>query len=99
MLYRNLNNPNNMIANSAQDGKLISLLVELLNNTDSNLLLQNDSSDSEVDWWHQAHVCLDVCVCPAGWYKATKDEDCICIYVFVFIFVRFWAIEEMNILN
>lgn len=49
MLYRNLNNPSNAIANSAQDGKLISLLVELLNNTDSNPLAQSHGSDSEVD--------------------------------------------------
>ncbi|XP_070829883.1 ATP-dependent RNA helicase DHX30 [Chaetodon trifascialis] len=49
MLYRNLSNPNKAITNSAQDGKLISLLVELLNNTDSDLLIQNHSSDSEVD--------------------------------------------------
>lgn len=49
MLYRNLNNPGNTIANSAQDGKLISLLVELLNNTDSNPFVQNHNSDSEVD--------------------------------------------------
>ncbi|XP_029380368.1 ATP-dependent RNA helicase DHX30 isoform X1 [Echeneis naucrates] len=49
MLYRNLSNPNNMIHNSSQDGKLISLLVELLNNTDSNPLAQNYNSDSEVD--------------------------------------------------
>lgn len=43
MLYRNLSNPDNVITNSVQDGKLISLLVELLNNTDSN------PSVSEVD--------------------------------------------------
>ncbi|KAL6103838.1 dhx30 [Pungitius sinensis] len=49
MLYRNLNNPGNAIANSSQDGKLISLLVELLNNTDSNPLAQGQGSDSEVD--------------------------------------------------
>ncbi|XP_074507554.1 ATP-dependent RNA helicase DHX30 [Sebastes fasciatus] len=52
MLYRNLNNPSNAINNSSQDGKLISLLVELLNNTDSNPFAQNhnsDNSDSEVD--------------------------------------------------
>lgn len=47
MLYRNLNNPTNAIANSSQDGKLISLLVELLNNTDLNPFAHN--SDSEVD--------------------------------------------------
>uniref|UniRef100_A0A8C3AZL0 RNA helicase n=1 Tax=Cyclopterus lumpus TaxID=8103 RepID=A0A8C3AZL0_CYCLU len=47
MLYRNLNHPSNAIANSSQDGKLISLFVELLNNTDSNPSAQ--SSDSEVD--------------------------------------------------
>ncbi|KAM6920019.1 ATP-dependent RNA helicase DHX30 [Lycodopsis pacificus] len=47
MLYRNLNNPSNAITNSSQDGKLIALLVELLNNTDS--LAQSHDSDSEVD--------------------------------------------------
>ncbi|XP_071346753.1 ATP-dependent RNA helicase DHX30 [Trachinotus anak] len=49
MLYRNLNSPNNAITNTSQDGKLISLLVELLNNTDSNPFTQSDNSDSEVD--------------------------------------------------
>ncbi|XP_034744071.1 ATP-dependent RNA helicase DHX30 [Etheostoma cragini] len=49
MLYRNLNNPRNAITNSSQDGKLISLLVELLNNTDLNPFAQNHDSDSEVD--------------------------------------------------
>ncbi|XP_054452635.1 ATP-dependent RNA helicase DHX30 [Anoplopoma fimbria] len=49
MLYRNLNNPSNAITNSSQDGKLISLLVELLNNTDSSPLAQSHTSDSEVD--------------------------------------------------
>lgn len=43
MLYRNLKDPNNAIANAAHDGRLISLLAELLNNTDSN------HSDEEVD--------------------------------------------------
>ncbi|KAM6919240.1 ATP-dependent RNA helicase DHX30 [Xenentodon cancila] len=46
MLYRNLNNPNN--ANTFQDGKLISLIVELLNNTESNPL-HCGSKESEVD--------------------------------------------------
>lgn len=46
MMYRNLSNPDNIVAHAAQDGKLISLLVELLNNTD---FLQSHSSDSEVD--------------------------------------------------
>lgn len=45
MLYRNLNSPSD--TNSSQDGKLISLLVELLNNTESNPCVHN--SDSEVD--------------------------------------------------
>nr|XP_004542827.2 putative ATP-dependent RNA helicase DHX30 [Maylandia zebra] len=45
MLHRNLNSPSN--TNASQDGKLISLLVQLLNNTDSNPLVH--SSDSEVD--------------------------------------------------
>nr|XP_046264175.1 ATP-dependent RNA helicase DHX30 [Scatophagus argus] len=49
MLYRNLSNPSNAITNSAQDGKLISLLIELLNNTDSNPFTPNLNSDSEVD--------------------------------------------------
>ncbi|KAF3699413.1 putative ATP-dependent RNA helicase DHX30 [Channa argus] len=49
MLYRNLSDPNNAITNCSQDGKLISLLVELLNKTDSNPLAQNPNSDSEVD--------------------------------------------------
>uniref|UniRef100_UPI0037E81DAC ATP-dependent RNA helicase DHX30 n=1 Tax=Semicossyphus pulcher TaxID=241346 RepID=UPI0037E81DAC len=50
MLYRNLSNPNNAITNSSQDGELISLLVELLNNTDSKPFAQTaDGSDSEVD--------------------------------------------------
>ncbi|XP_075953803.1 ATP-dependent RNA helicase DHX30 [Anarhichas minor] len=49
MLYRNLNNPSNAIANSSQDGKLIALLVELLNNTDSDSSAQSHDSDSEVD--------------------------------------------------
>ncbi|XP_040910284.1 ATP-dependent RNA helicase DHX30 [Toxotes jaculatrix] len=49
MLYRNLRNPEKAIANSSQDGKLISLLTELLNNTDSNPLAHDHSSDSEVD--------------------------------------------------
>lgn len=48
MLHRNLNNPGNAITNSDQDGKLISLLVELLNTTDSDPFVQNNS-DSEVD--------------------------------------------------
>lgn len=46
MIYRNLSNPDNIVTNAAQDGKLISLLVELLNNTD---YVQNHNSDSEVD--------------------------------------------------
>ncbi|KAK9538545.1 hypothetical protein VZT92_003708 [Zoarces viviparus] len=49
MLYRNLNNPSNAITNSSQDGKLIALLVELLNNTDSDSSAQSHDSDSEVD--------------------------------------------------
>ncbi|KAG8014200.1 DExH-box ATP-dependent RNA helicase DExH1 [Nibea albiflora] len=48
MLRRNLSNPSNAIANAAQDGKLISLLVDLLSSTDSNPFDQNNS-DSEVD--------------------------------------------------
>lgn len=46
MMYRNLSNPGNIVSNSAQDGQLISLLVELLNNTD---LVRNHHSDSELD--------------------------------------------------
>ncbi|XP_019967260.2 ATP-dependent RNA helicase DHX30 [Paralichthys olivaceus] len=51
MLYRNLSNPSNAITNSSQDGKLISLLIGLLNNTDSNSnsFAQSYNSDSEVD--------------------------------------------------
>ncbi|KAK5860049.1 hypothetical protein PBY51_021555 [Eleginops maclovinus] len=49
MMFRNLNNPSNAIINSSQDGKLISLLVELLNNTDSTTSAQSNHSDSEVD--------------------------------------------------
>lgn len=63
MLYRNLNNPDNAITNSAQDGKLISLLVELLNNTDSNPFIQNQDSDSEVDWWHRAPSACVLWIC------------------------------------
>ncbi|XP_061588365.1 ATP-dependent RNA helicase DHX30 [Cololabis saira] len=47
MLYRNLNNPRN--ANTFQDGKLISLIVELLNNTESNPVVHSASRESEVD--------------------------------------------------
>ncbi len=54
MLYRNLSNPSNAFTYSAQDGELISLLVELLNNTDSNSSVQNHSSDSETDWRRRA---------------------------------------------
>uniref|UniRef100_A0A7N6C252 RNA helicase n=1 Tax=Anabas testudineus TaxID=64144 RepID=A0A7N6C252_ANATE len=49
MLYRNLCNPNNADINSSQDGRLISLLVELLNNTDANPFAQDLNSDGEVD--------------------------------------------------
>ncbi|XP_041659950.1 ATP-dependent RNA helicase DHX30 [Cheilinus undulatus] len=49
MLYRNLSNPRNAITYSSQDGELISLLVELLNETDSNPFSQTHNSDSEVD--------------------------------------------------
>ncbi|XP_053293236.1 ATP-dependent RNA helicase DHX30 [Pleuronectes platessa] len=49
MLYRNLSNPSNAITNASQDGKLISLLVGLLNNTDSSSLPRHHYSDSEVD--------------------------------------------------
>ncbi|KAM7379417.1 hypothetical protein PAMP_004968 [Pampus punctatissimus] len=49
MMHRNLNNPSKAITNSFQDGKLLSLLVELFNNTDSNPCAQNHNSDSEVD--------------------------------------------------
>lgn len=47
MLYRNLKDPNNAITNTAQDGRLISLLVELLNNTDSNPSAENRSDGKE----------------------------------------------------
>ncbi|CAJ1072391.1 ATP-dependent RNA helicase DHX30 isoform X2 [Xyrichtys novacula] len=49
MLYRNLNNPRSVSSRSAQDGELISLLVDLLNNTDSDPFAQNQNSDSELD--------------------------------------------------
>lgn len=48
MLYRNLKDPKNAITNAAQDGKLISVLVELLNNTDPNPSAENHG-DGEVD--------------------------------------------------
>lgn len=47
MIYRNLSDPNSTLTNSSQDGRLLSILVELLSNTDSTL--QNPNSDSEVD--------------------------------------------------
>ncbi|XP_035994132.1 ATP-dependent RNA helicase DHX30 isoform X1 [Fundulus heteroclitus] len=47
MLYRNLNNPSN--AHISQDGSLISLLVELLNNTKSNPFVNMSGTESEVD--------------------------------------------------
>lgn len=47
MLYRNLNDPSSAITNSSQDGKLISLLVELLNNTAPDPFVQNHNSDSD----------------------------------------------------
>ncbi|XP_043990332.1 ATP-dependent RNA helicase DHX30 [Gambusia affinis] len=47
MLYRNFNNPSN--ANVSQDGKLISLLVELLNSTESNPFVEMSGTESEVD--------------------------------------------------
>ena len=49
MVHRNLSDSSKADFNSAQDGELISLLVELLNNTDSNPLAQSQNSDSEVD--------------------------------------------------
>ncbi|XP_060900797.1 ATP-dependent RNA helicase DHX30 [Labrus mixtus] len=49
MLYRNLSHPSNAVNNATQDGELISLLVELLNNTESNPFTPNHNSDSEVD--------------------------------------------------
>lgn len=50
MLYRNLR-PHSSANYITQDGKLISLLVELLNNTESNTDPQPNGghSDSEVD--------------------------------------------------
>ncbi|RVE61749.1 hypothetical protein OJAV_G00175700 [Oryzias javanicus] len=47
MLYRNLNNPG--YARTSQDGKLLSLIVELLNVTDSSCLHHGLSRDDEVD--------------------------------------------------
>ncbi|KAM9844332.1 ATP-dependent RNA helicase DHX30 [Aulostomus maculatus] len=49
MLYRNLKNPNKAVTSKGQDGRLISLLVELLNNTTYNPSAQTCNSDSEVD--------------------------------------------------
>ncbi|XP_076001041.1 ATP-dependent RNA helicase DHX30 [Genypterus blacodes] len=48
MLYRHLNSLRSTAQSSLQDGKMISLLVELLNNTDSTPQKQN-GLDSEVD--------------------------------------------------
>ncbi|KAM6948718.1 ATP-dependent RNA helicase DHX30 [Aplochiton taeniatus] len=48
MLFRNLQ-PRRGTSNTAQDGKLISLLVELLNNTDCYTDSQPQGGDSEVD--------------------------------------------------
>ncbi|KAM9789373.1 ATP-dependent RNA helicase DHX30 [Neosynchiropus ocellatus] len=47
MVHRNLNSPGEAIANSFQDGQLISLLVRLLNETSTNPVAQQ--TDSEVD--------------------------------------------------
>uniref|UniRef100_A0A3Q2CIP5 RNA helicase n=1 Tax=Cyprinodon variegatus TaxID=28743 RepID=A0A3Q2CIP5_CYPVA len=47
MLHRNFNNPSNAII--SQDGRLISLLVELLNNTESNPFVEISYTESEVD--------------------------------------------------
>ncbi|XP_024129957.1 ATP-dependent RNA helicase DHX30 [Oryzias melastigma] len=47
MLYRNLNNPAD--ARTSQDGKLLSLIVELLNSTDSKCLHHGLSREEEVD--------------------------------------------------
>ncbi|XP_074544347.1 ATP-dependent RNA helicase DHX30 [Halichoeres trimaculatus] len=49
MLHRNLRDPSKVISHSAQDGKLISLLVEMLNNTDSNPFNHNHNSFGELD--------------------------------------------------
>ncbi|XP_056148507.1 ATP-dependent RNA helicase DHX30 [Lampris incognitus] len=56
MLHRNLSSPDNAVSSAAQDGQLISLVVDLLNNTDSNPRSDTQSpysdtedSDSEVD--------------------------------------------------
>lgn len=48
MLYRNLNNPAD--ARTSQDGRLLSLIVELLNSTDSKCLHHGLSREEEVDW-------------------------------------------------
>lgn len=75
MLYRNLNNPSNATTYSSQDGKLLSLLVELLNNTDSAPCAQNNDSDSEVDWWQ--HTDIE----SAGWYTGRKEDGgIICLF-------------------
>ncbi|XP_054889642.1 ATP-dependent RNA helicase DHX30 [Poeciliopsis prolifica] len=47
MLYHNFNNPSK--ANISQNGNLISLLVELLNNTESNPFVEMSGTESEVD--------------------------------------------------
>ncbi|XP_017278017.1 ATP-dependent RNA helicase DHX30 [Kryptolebias marmoratus] len=47
MLHRNLNDP--LSSNVTQDGNLIALLVELLNSTESDPFVQNDSIENEVD--------------------------------------------------
>ncbi|KAM9322928.1 ATP-dependent RNA helicase DHX30 [Pholidichthys leucotaenia] len=49
MVYRKLSNPSDSFTNCVQDGKLVSLLVELLNNTESNPCAPNHNRDGEVD--------------------------------------------------
>ncbi|XP_061776526.1 ATP-dependent RNA helicase DHX30 [Nerophis ophidion] len=49
MLQRNLSNPRNAAIHQDQDGKLVSLLVNLLNDTNQKAWACNDRNDTEVD--------------------------------------------------
>lgn len=49
MLHRNLNKQWDTVTDSDQDGRLLSLLVELLNNTDPSPLVECENTESEVD--------------------------------------------------
>lgn len=78
-MYRNLSNPDNIITNSAQDGKLISLLVELLNNTDC---VRSHNSDSELDWQHWELFALDVWFLLAGTEEVKQNGISFVRFVF-----------------